>query len=62
MSSSPFYETSFKRAKLKLKYLEKVPKEITSVKNMSLFPSKKIALISNNNDIFILDEKFKIIA
>ena len=51
-------EISPSRPKLKLKYSKILSKEITSVNNISIFPSKKIALTVNDNELYILDEKF----
>ena len=51
-------EISPSRPKLKLKYSKFLSKEITSVNNISIFPSKKIALTVNENELYILDEKF----
>ena len=55
-------KSKISRPELKLKYSQDLPKEIISLNNMSIFPSKKIALTANdNNNLYILDDKFKIL-
>ena len=55
-SSSSFHNQV---PKLKLKYFKDLPKEIISINNISVFPSKKLALIANDNVLYIIDDIFQ---